>query len=96
VFTMWMRELNAPREKPAGAGGAASATRVRIHGDRPRPKPRRGGPRRVNQTARPAPNAQHVHYVPHEQDWAGRPTGRRGGAVPGNEEVGGVRTQGRT
>lgn len=103
VFTMWLRELNTPRERPAGVGGAASATRVRIHADRPRPKPRR-----VRRSTGPA---QHAHpvtsthvtsthvpstHVPHTHDRAGRPTGRRGGAVPGNKEVGGVRTQGRT
>ncbi|HEX5118674.1 MAG TPA: hypothetical protein VFW65_26110 [Pseudonocardiaceae bacterium] len=107
VFTMWMRELHTPREKPSGIGGATSATRVRIHADRPRPRPRRRStrtaePRRVTQRpGQPARSAQHVQYVPHAQDWAGRPTGgRRGGrggaARPGNEEVGGVRTQGRT
>jgi hypothetical protein len=107
VFTMWMRELHTPRERPSGSGGAFSATRVRIHADRPRPRPRRRStrtaePRRVTQrSGQPARSAQHVQYVPHAQDWAGRRTGgRRGGrggaARPGNEEVGGVRTQGRT
>ena len=93
VFTMWVRELNAPRETATGVGGAASATRIRMRAERPRPKARRRRPRRVNQEPHAAPNAQHVHYVPHAQDWAGR-TGGRG--RPGNEEVGGVRTQGRT
>lgn len=102
VFTMWVRELNTPRERPSGNGGAASATRVRIRLDRPRPKPRRRSARaaearRVTQRpGQPARSAQHVHYVPHAQDWAGRRTGGRGAVRPGNEEVGGVRTQGRT
>jgi hypothetical protein len=102
VFTMWLRELNTPRERPSGNGGATSATRVRIHPERPRPRPRRRSSRTAEARgpARPARSAQHVHYVPHAQNWAGRRTGGRGGrggAVrPGNEEVGGVRTQGRT
>jgi hypothetical protein len=97
VFTMWMRELNAPRERPAGAGGAASATKVRIHRTRPLPKSKRNGknadgsPRRVNQSgaraSQPARSAQHVQYVQHAQN--------RGSARPRNKEVGGVRTQGR-
>jgi hypothetical protein len=103
VFTMWARELSAPREKPAGVGGATSATRVRVRSARPRPKSRKRGAsavdsRRVNQRpGQPARSTQHVQYVPHAQDWAGRPTGGRGGADrPGSKEVGGVRTQGRT
>jgi hypothetical protein len=66
VFTMWVRELNTPRERSAGLGGAASATRIRMRSDRPRPRRgRRGNPqpadhRRVNQPARPAPHTQHV------------------------------------
>jgi hypothetical protein len=38
VFTMWVRELNAPRETSTGAGGATSAARVRMHAQRPRPR----------------------------------------------------------
>jgi hypothetical protein len=103
VFTMWMRELNAPRERPAGAGGAASATKIRIHRTRPLPKSKRpkpppktakhknGGPRRVNQpgaqASQPARSVQHVQYVQHAQN--------RGSARPRSKEVGGVRTQGR-
>ncbi|HEY0450169.1 hypothetical protein [Actinophytocola sp.] len=41
VTTMWVRELTAPREETAGAGGAVSATRVRVRTERPRPQPRR-------------------------------------------------------
>ncbi|HEX5404308.1 MAG TPA: hypothetical protein VFX16_18620 [Pseudonocardiaceae bacterium] len=100
VFTMWMRELNAPRERPTGVGGAASATRVRMHRARPLPKHKRpvpnknnkhGSPRRVNQSgarvSQPARSAQHVQYVQHAQN--------RGSARPRSKEVGGVRTQGR-
>ncbi|MBW4719364.1 hypothetical protein [Saccharothrix obliqua] len=36
VLTMWVRELNSPRERTAGAGGAASAARIRVNRDRPR------------------------------------------------------------
>jgi hypothetical protein len=101
VFTMWVRELNTPRETAAGVGGAASATRIRLRADRPVPKSRRGrsagpdvDPRRVNQPARSGHRGQ---YVPHAQNGAGRPTGVRGGAVrPRGKEVAGVRTQGRT
>jgi hypothetical protein len=106
VFTMWVRELNSPRETSAGAGGAASATRVRMRSGRPRPRQRgqkkqqqQAGHRRVNQPGRrasqPAPPVQHVQYVQHAQGWTPQPTG---GAVRprGKKEVGGVRTQGRT
>ena len=94
VLTMWTRELNTPREKSTGVGGAASATRIRMRSERPVPKSRRDAPRRVNQPAR---SGQPGQYVPHAQNGAGRPTGVRGGAVrPRSKEVGGVRTQGRT
>jgi hypothetical protein len=99
VFTMWLRELTTPRETPSGNGGAASATRVRIRPDRPRPRPRRRSTRTAESRraagtpGRSGRSAQHVHYVPHARNWAG---GRGGAARAGNEEVGGVRTQGRT
>lgn len=102
VFTMWARELNTPRETSTGTGGAASATRIRMRSTRPRPHPRRAKrdpqlPRAqqqvVGRSRMPAGTAH--AYGP--QDWAGRPTGGRGGAVrPRSKEVGGVRTQGRT
>jgi hypothetical protein len=104
VFTMWVRELNSPREANAGQGGATSATRVRTHAQRPRPrikgqprqKPRKPAHRRVTQPAR---SGHPVQYVQHAQPWAGMPNGndqRQGGAVrPRSKEVGGVRTQGR-
>lgn len=66
VFTMWVRELNTPRERSTGVGGAASATRIRMRPDRPRPRRGRRGnsqpadDRRVNQPARPGPHIQHV------------------------------------
>jgi hypothetical protein len=40
VTAMWVRELTAPREATAGAGGAVSATRVRVNSTRPRKQPR--------------------------------------------------------
>jgi hypothetical protein len=43
VFTMWTKELTAPRETSAGEGGAVSATRVRVNGQRPRPKVKQRG-----------------------------------------------------
>jgi hypothetical protein len=105
VFTMWVRELNSPRETPAGAGGAASATRVRMRSQRPRPHPRR-----VNQPTKraspPTPGVQHVQYVQHAQARAGQQgqfrqtrqagSGRGGAVRRHSKEVGGVRTQGRT
>jgi hypothetical protein len=105
VFTMWVRELNSPRETSAGAGGAASATRVRMRSGRPRPRQRgekrqqrQPGHRRVNQQGRrasqPARPVQHVQYVQHAQGWAPQPNGTA--VRPRSKEVGGVRTQGRT
>ncbi|MBK1789000.1 hypothetical protein [Prauserella cavernicola] len=47
VFAMWMRELQAPREKSAGTGGAASASKIKVRTDRPRPKRARGTARRT-------------------------------------------------
>jgi hypothetical protein len=36
VLTMWARELTAPRENPAGSGGAVTASRIKVSGQRPR------------------------------------------------------------
>ncbi|HWM02441.1 MAG TPA: hypothetical protein VNP92_08895 [Actinophytocola sp.] len=55
VAAMWVRELTAPREATAGAGGAVSATRVRVRSGRPRPRPAR--PR----GAKYAPNYEKKH-----------------------------------
>jgi hypothetical protein len=98
VFTMWMRELSTPRETSMGTGGAASATRIRVRSTRPRPRARRAlRSRTAMGGSQPARSVQHAQYVQHAQDWAGRPTGGRGGAVrPRSKEVAGVRTQGRT
>jgi hypothetical protein len=41
VLTMWARELNAPRERAAGQGGATGAGKVRVHSQRPLPKAKR-------------------------------------------------------
>jgi hypothetical protein len=43
VVTMWLRELNAPREVVTGRGGAVSASAIRVRTERPRRKPRRRG-----------------------------------------------------
>jgi hypothetical protein len=43
VVTMWLRELNAPREVVTGRGGAVSASAIRVRTQRPRRKPRRRG-----------------------------------------------------
>jgi hypothetical protein len=53
VTSMWLRELTAPRETTAGAGGAVSATRVRVNTTRPRKRQtRRGRGRGVRTQAR--------------------------------------------
>jgi hypothetical protein len=41
VFTMWLRELHAPRERPRGDGGAATAAKLRVRPQRPMPKNKR-------------------------------------------------------
>ncbi len=103
VFTMWVRELNSPRETTVGQGGAASATRVRMHAQRPRPrrkgqprqKPRQSAHRRAHRrVTKPARSGHHVQYVQHAQGWSAQPNG--GAVRPRSKEVGGVRTQGRT
>ncbi|WP_236795959.1 hypothetical protein [Amycolatopsis sp. GM8] len=55
VFTMWLRELHTPRERPRGDGGAVTATKLRIRPQRPLPKHKRVGPRQGagNNTHRP-------------------------------------------
>ncbi|MFF5990237.1 hypothetical protein [Prauserella flavalba] len=58
VFAMWMRELQAPREKTSGTGGAASASKIKVRTERPRPKRARGRARR------PAPRYDHHPPVP--------------------------------
>lgn len=40
VTSMWVRELTAPRESTAGAGGAVSATRVRVNAAPPKRQPK--------------------------------------------------------
>jgi hypothetical protein len=48
VFTMWLRELHTPRERPRGDGGAVTAARLRVRPQRPLPKNKRAagvGPR---------------------------------------------------
>lgn len=103
VFTMWVRELNSPRETGTGVGGATSATRIRIRPQRPRPpvkgqprrKPRPAAHRRAGNSTKRARGVQHVQYVHHAQGWP-PPTGQRGAVRPRSKEVGGVRTQGRT
>ncbi|MEU6646562.1 hypothetical protein ABZ863_29000 [Saccharomonospora sp. NPDC046836] len=41
VLAMWARELQTPREKAGGTGGAASASKIRVRAERPRPKHKR-------------------------------------------------------
>ncbi|MDQ0377168.1 hypothetical protein [Amycolatopsis thermophila] len=57
VMTMWLRELQTPREKTSGEGGAVTATKIRIRHERPLPKHKRrlttAGAHPHHQTARP-------------------------------------------
>ncbi|GAB3587531.1 hypothetical protein GCM10027445_67760 [Amycolatopsis endophytica] len=57
VMTMWLRELQAPREKTSGEGGAVTATKIRVRHERPLPKHKRrpaaAGAHPHHQTARP-------------------------------------------
>ena len=101
VFTMWVRELNTPRERSAGDGGAVSATKIHVRPTRPRPKQRGRAPARTAQHARSAQRARSTRdaqYGQQAQQWSGRSTGgaTRGAVRPRSKEVGGVRTQGRT
>jgi len=68
VFTMWVRELNSPRETSAGAGGAASATRVRMRSGRPRPRQR--GQKRQKQ--QPGHRSAHSSRHPAQVNQQGR------------------------
>ncbi|WP_019818687.1 hypothetical protein [Saccharomonospora saliphila] len=56
VFSMWLRELQAPRERRTGSGGAASASKIRVRTERPRPRHRRRRRARTDESAREAPN----------------------------------------
>ncbi|PRX44158.1 hypothetical protein B0I33_11235 [Prauserella shujinwangii] len=55
VFTMWMRELYAPRERKSGTGGAVTASKIRVRAERPRPKNRRGPAARAREPDRQQP-----------------------------------------
>ncbi|WP_026426183.1 hypothetical protein [Actinokineospora inagensis] len=57
VLTMWVRELNTPRETTSGQGGAVSAAGLRVRAEPPRRK-RRGSDRRRAKTARRAEEAR--------------------------------------
>jgi hypothetical protein len=54
VLTMWLRELNAPREVVTGRGGALSASAIRVQAERPRRGPR-GRRRAARPVAAPPP-----------------------------------------
>ncbi|OLT42511.1 hypothetical protein BJF85_22590 [Saccharomonospora sp. CUA-673] len=43
VFTMWVRELQTPRERNRATGGAASASKIKVRTERPLPKNKRRG-----------------------------------------------------
>ncbi|GHF24019.1 hypothetical protein GCM10017786_67820 [Amycolatopsis deserti] len=57
VMTMWLRELQTPREKTSGEGGAVTATKIRVRNERPLPKHKRhlaaAGSHPHHQPARP-------------------------------------------
>ncbi|GAA3851908.1 MULTISPECIES: hypothetical protein [Amycolatopsis] len=61
VMTMWLRELQTPREKTSGEGGAVTATKIRVRNQRPLPKHKR----------HLAPAGSHPHHQP------ARPRGAR-------------------
>jgi len=61
VMTMWLRELQTPREKGSGEGGAVTATKIRVRNQRPLPKHKR----------RPATAGAHPHHP------SARPRGAR-------------------
>lgn len=64
VASMWVRELTAPREETAGAGGAASATRIRVNPQRPRRQPKRSiKQRRQERTLVSQARGMEVHGV---------------------------------
>ncbi|WP_433268813.1 hypothetical protein ACQPZF_05195 [Actinosynnema sp. CS-041913] len=52
VVTMWVRELNSPRETSSGTGGAASAARIRVNPQRPRKRLRDKGAKRSARATR--------------------------------------------
>jgi hypothetical protein len=54
VASMWVRELTAPRETTAGAGGAVSATRVRVNAAPPKRRPKQRQQRQQQQRRKPA------------------------------------------
>ncbi|MGX7825079.1 hypothetical protein ACTG9Q_08290 [Actinokineospora sp. 24-640] len=63
VLTMWARELTAPREAEAAAGGAASAAQVRVRAELPRKKPRGRRARAARKTARTTAQTREVSGV---------------------------------
>lgn len=82
ALAMWVRELTAPRERTAGAGGAASAARIRVNPQRPR--------RRVKKRGRGSRRSTASTVQVSEQAQQNR---RRSGGR--KKEVRGVRTPGR-
>jgi hypothetical protein len=59
VLVMAFRELNTPRERVSGEGGAVSASKVRVRAERPRPRPKTA--------RRPAAPVSHRGPVPATQ-----------------------------
>ncbi|GAA2972583.1 hypothetical protein [Actinokineospora diospyrosa] len=57
VLTMWVRELNSPRETTTGTGGAVSAGGVKVRAELPRRR-QRGSDKQRAKTARRAEEAR--------------------------------------
>ncbi|GLZ43693.1 hypothetical protein [Actinokineospora sp. NBRC 105648] len=92
VLTMWVRELNAPREIGSGNGGAVSAAQVRVHAELPRRRPTKREDRRRAKTAR---RAEEARRKAREARSADPRRDRRAGEMTNrtrNREVSGVRT----
>ena len=75
VLTMWLRELNAPREVVSGRGGAVSASAIRVRAERPRREPRRRGRAAVRPVAA-LPPGPHPPRQAHPLEVAGVWTSR--------------------
>ncbi|PPK63412.1 hypothetical protein V5P93_001087 [Actinokineospora auranticolor] len=95
VLTMWLRELNTPREQTTGTGGAVSAAGVRVRAELPRRKPRgsdRGrakNARRAEEARRKAREARAAGAT--RQPRPGKRTAKKT-QKQRNREVSGVRT----
>ncbi|SES43605.1 hypothetical protein [Actinokineospora terrae] len=91
VLTMWVRELNSPRETTSGNGGAVSAAGVRVRAELPR-RDRRGPDRRRAKTARRAEEARRRARVARTANPPAAPSKAGYARNTRNREGSGVRT----